>query len=163
MKAPPSQYRPCVGVALFNASGKVFIGRRAGLSGEHAWQMPQGGIDKGETPLAAAARELLEETGVSSARLLAEAPEWLAYDLPTDMIRPSWRGKFRGQAQKWFAFLLEGDDSHIDIFNPPAGHGPEFDAWRWAELSETPQLIIPFKREVYAQVAKMFAGFSKIT
>ncbi|MGL4437760.1 MAG: RNA pyrophosphohydrolase [Bosea sp. (in: a-proteobacteria)] len=152
-------YRPCVGITLFNHEGKVFLGRRAGEKGEHAWQMPQGGIDDGETPLAAAIRELQEETGVVSTRLLGEAADWLSYDLPPDMLRPSWRGRYLGQSQKWFAFRLVGTEAEIDILNPAGGHKPEFEAWRWAELSETPDLVVPFKREVYKGVAKLFADF----
>jgi putative (di)nucleoside polyphosphate hydrolase len=155
-------YRPCVGIALFNRDGKVFLGRRCGQSGEHAWQMPQGGIDEGETPLDAASRELREETGVSAVTLLAEAPEWLAYDLPKALLRPSWRGRYRGQTQKWFAFRHEGSDADINVLNPGGGHKAEFEAWRWAELADAPDLIVPFKREVYVKVAILFAGFTNL-
>jgi putative (di)nucleoside polyphosphate hydrolase len=148
---------------LFNRAGKVFVGRRAGITTGHAWQMPQGGIDDGETALAAAIRELHEETNATSVRFLAEAPDWLAYDLPDEAMKTSWHGRFRGQTQKWFAFRLEGDDAEIDILTPAGGHKPEFDAWRWAELAETPDLIIPFKREVYRKVAILFAGFTNVT
>jgi putative (di)nucleoside polyphosphate hydrolase len=162
---PPEGYRPCVGLALFNADGLVFIGRRANkalrehVAPGHEWQMPQGGIDKGETPLEAALRELHEETNVRSAALLAEAPGWLSYDLPHDIATESWKGKWRGQAQKWFAFRFEGADSEINV-EEPGGHKPEFDAWRWERLAATPDLIIPFKRMVYQQVASVFAPFS---
>lgn len=155
-------YRPCVGIALFNRAGKVFLGKRAGQSGEHAWQMPQGGIDEGETPLAAAIRELREETNASSVTLLAEAPEWLAYDLPAEMIKASWRGRYRGQTQKWFAFRLDGDDGEIDIRNPAGGYKAEFEEWRWADLAEAPDLIVPFKRDVYQKIAILFAGFTNL-
>jgi putative (di)nucleoside polyphosphate hydrolase len=154
-----TDYRPCVGIALFNHAGKIFLGKRAGQTGEHAWQMPQGGIDDGEAPYAAAVRELREETNVTSVSLLAEAAGWMAYDLPPELIRASWRGAYRGQIQKWFAFRFEGNDAEIDILNPAGGHRPEFEAWRWAELAETPDLIVPFKRDVYRQVANEFAGF----
>jgi putative (di)nucleoside polyphosphate hydrolase len=167
MTKPPAGYRPCVGLALFNPAGLVFIGRRANRSQRehvapgHEWQMPQGGIDAGEQPIEAAYRELREETNVASVSLLAEAPDWLSYDLPREIGKEAWRGKYRGQAQKWFAFRFEGDESEIDILNPGGGHKPEFDAWRWVELAQTPDLIIPFKRDVYREVARLFAGVAR--
>ncbi len=127
------------------------------------WQMPQGGIDADETPMAAAIRELSEETGVTKAALLAEAPEWLSYDLPDDARKASWRGRYRGQTQKWFAFRFEGDDRDINILSPAGGHKAEFDRWRWADLAQTPALVIPFKRSVYEDVVKIFAGFTNST
>ena len=165
--SPPKGYRPCVGLALFNAQGLVFIGRRANRSLRehvaegHEWQMPQGGIDAGETPLQAARRELQEETNVTSATLLTEAPGWLSYDLPVDIGKEAWRGRWRGQAQKWFAFRLDGSDDEINTLTPAGGHKAEFDAWRWEKLERTPALIIPFKREVYLQVATLFAPFAR--
>ena len=162
-RRPP--YRPCVGVALFNRAGLVFVGRRlasAGpehVEGPYAWQMPQGGIDQGEDPLAAAWRELHEETNVSSASLLAEAPDWYSYDLPRDVAGRAWRGRYGGQTQKWFAFRFEGEDDEIDIACP-AGHKPEFDAWRWERLERLPELIIPFKRGVYESVVEVFSPFA---
>jgi len=164
--APPEGYRPCVGLALFNAKGLVFVGRRANralrehVAEGHEWQMPQGGIDKGEAPLEAATRELQEETNVTSVTLLAEAPGWLAYDLPADIGKEAWKGRWRGQAQKWFAFRLTGADDEIDIETPAGGHKPEFDAWRWERLDRTPALIIPFKQGVYREVATLFAPFA---
>ena len=122
--------------------------------------MPQGGIDAGETPLEAAHRELAEETSVTSVELLAEAPGWLSYDLPVDIGKEAWKGRWRGQAQRWFAFRLTGSEDEIDILNPAGGHKAEFDAWRWARLDETPDLIIPFKRDVYRQVVGYFAPFA---
>lgn len=159
-------YRRCVGVALFNRDGLVFAGKRAGnlpehVDATHAWQMPQGGIDPGEEPLAAAQRELFEETNVRQATLLAEAPEWFAYDLPPAVAGKSWKGKYRGQTQKWFAFRLDGPDSLIDVERPGDGkHKPEFVAWRWERLEAMPGLIIPFKRGVYERVVDAFKPFA---
>lgn len=164
---PPAGYRPCVGLALFNREGLVFLGRRANRSQRehvapgHEWQMPQGGIDAGEQPFQAAYRELREETNVASVTLLAEAPGWLSYDLPHEIGKEAWRGRYRGQAQKWFAFRFEGEEDEIDIANPAGGHKAEFDSWRWAPLADTPELIIPFKREVYREVVRLFAGFTR--
>ena len=159
-------YRRCVGIALFNAQGLVFVGRRANKAlREHTmpgyeWQMPQGGIDAGEAPLAAARRELAEETGVTAATLLGEARGWFTYDLPADVSKSAWRGRYRGQTQKWFAFRFDGADSAVNILDPTGDHKPEFDAWRWEQLALTPDLIIPFKRGVYEQVVAEFAGFA---
>lgn len=157
-------YRPCVGIMLLNAQGLVFVGRRKSKRGpdvhplSHEWQMPQGGIDEGETPYHAALRELREETNVCSAQLLGEAPNWLSYDLPTEVGKKSWRGRFRGQTQKWFALRFTGHDSEIDIDAPDNGrHKAEFDAWRWERIERLPELIVPFKREVYVQVCAHFA------
>jgi putative (di)nucleoside polyphosphate hydrolase len=162
-----SKYRPCVGIALFNKAGLVFAGCRANkklrehVAPGHEWQMPQGGIDKGEDPYAAAVRELYEETNVRSISLLAEAPDWFAYDLPGDIAKEAWKGRYRGQTQKWFAFRFEGDDSEIDVLNPGGGgHRPEFDQWRWEQLERMPELIIPFKRGVYENVLAAFRSFA---
>lgn len=149
-------YRPCVGIMLLNREGLAFIGRRADHEGEPEgagtwWQMPQGGVDAGEDVEAAARRELAEETGVVSARLIARTSDWLTYDLPDELIGIAWEGRYRGQKQMWFAFRFEGADSEIDIA-PREGHTQEFDAWRWAELAELPPLVVPFKRAVYLSV-----------
>jgi len=155
-------YRRSAGVALLNRDGAVFIGRRkksreAGLVVGHEWQMPQGGINDGEAPFEAALRELFEETNVSSTSLIAEAPQWLSYDLP-DNARGRWRGRYRGQTQKWFLLRFEGEDSEIDIERPGGGgHTPEFDAWRWERLEALPDLVVPFKRRVYEGVVAAFA------
>jgi putative (di)nucleoside polyphosphate hydrolase len=155
-------YRPCVGICLLNREGLVFIGRRRNrramdnVDPGHQWQMPQGGIDLGELPHAAALRELREETNVSSVSFLAEAPNWLSYDLPSDISRRVMKGRFRGQTQKWFAFRFEGDEREINIAHPEGGHRPEFDAWRWERLERLPDLIIPFKRDVYVSVVDEF-------
>jgi putative (di)nucleoside polyphosphate hydrolase len=162
-------YRPCVGVALFNRDGLVFIGRRkreAGpehVDGERAWQMPQGGIDDGEEPLAAALRELHEETNVpaDAVTLLGETRDWLAYDLPPSVMKQAWKGRYRGQRQKWFAFGLTGSEAVIDVDAPGGGrHKPEFEAWRWERLAALPDLIIPFKRPVYEGVVAAFSGLT---
>jgi putative (di)nucleoside polyphosphate hydrolase len=159
-------YRPCVGVMLLNRQGLVFVGRRAGkgraehVEAAHEWQMPQGGIDEGETPHEAALRELHEETGVSSVSLIAEAPDWYAYDIPAELRGRDWKGRYTGQRQKWFALRFEGEESEIRIQHPPGGHRPEFDAWRWERMDRLPDLIIPFKREVYEQVVKLFGRYA---
>lgn len=157
-------YRDCVGVTLFNPAGEVFVARRIHDGGDDTsevaspWQMPQGGIDPDEEPLPAAYRELYEETSVRTIRLLAEAPDWIYYDLPDDVLGVALRGKYRGQRQKWFAFLFEGDEGEIDLANPAQGAcPPEFDAWRWEKLSALPDLIVPFKRNAYLDIVKAFA------
>lgn len=157
-------YRPCVGVMLLNRDNRVFIGRRPGVEDPegdfegYAWQMPQGGIDAGEDPYQAALRELYEETNVSSVSPLAEAPDWYAYDLPATVRGRAWRGRYRGQTQKWFALRFTGDESEIDIRSPAGGqHRPEFDAWRWERMERLPTLIIPFKRPVYDRVVEAFS------
>jgi putative (di)nucleoside polyphosphate hydrolase len=151
-------YRPCVGIMLINRHGRIWLGRRSSVPDEegsgHWWQMPQGGIDEGEEPVTAAARELFEETGVRSASLLAEAPGWYYYDLPAHLVGVSWKGKYGGQKQRWFAFRFTGDDAEIDI--APQDHKPEFDRWRWVGIDEIASLVVPFKRKVYEQVIEAF-------
>lgn len=155
-------YRPCVGVMVLNRDGLVWAGRRIAeddsemAGAKKLWQMPQGGIDAGEDPLPAARRELFEETGMRSVSLLGEAPGWINYDLPREVLGIALKGKFRGQTQKWFAFRFEGDESEIAINPPPGGHTPEFDAWAWKPMAELPDLIVPFKRKVYEEVVASF-------
>lgn len=147
-------YRPCAGVMLINAQSQVFVGQRLDSVLE-AWQMPQGGIDPGEDPLEAAYRELWEETGVKRelVELVAAAPDELLYDLPDDLIAKVWKGKWRGQRQRWFLFRFLGADEDVNI----ATAEPEFRAWRWAAPADLPQLIVPFKRDLYRQLLTVFA------
>ena len=145
-------YRPGVGIMLLNAASDVFVGQRIDNPAD-AWQMPQGGIDSGEDPQAAAWREMKEETGTDKAELLAESRGWLNYDLPLDLADRIWKGRFRGQRQKWFAFRFHGDDDDIRIDT----EHPEFRAWRWAAMRELPTLIVPFKRKLYADLLREFA------
>ena len=160
-------YRDRVGVAVFNADGRVFVGRRMPEDDpEHTsetqspWQMPQGGIDKDEEPLDAAYRELFEETSIRSVELITEIDDWIYYDLPDAALGIALKGKYRGQRQRWFAFRFTGPDSEIDVLKPGGGaHPAEFDKWRWEELEKLPDLIVPFKRDAYLQVV---AGFAKV-
>jgi putative (di)nucleoside polyphosphate hydrolase len=156
-------YRPCVGVMLLNRDGRAFIGRRIDgpehVDLKHAWQMPQGGIDKGEDPWRAAVRELREETNIRSVERLGEIAEWLRYDIPRELIGKAWQGKYRGQKQKWFAMRFTGAEGEIDVENPP-GHEAEFADWRWEALENIPNLIVPFKRAVYERVVAEFAKYA---
>lgn len=147
----PDSYRPNVGLMLIARDRRVFIGRRANQP--DAWQMPQGGVDKGETPVEAACRELHEEVGTTKALLLREGAKWLVYDVPEERRPDHWKGRWRGQAQKWFALAFTGTDADIDI----EAHDREFDAWQWVGARELPSLIVPFKRAVYETVLKEFA------
>ena len=158
-------YRDCVGISVFNSTGNVFIGRRRAegdpeksANYDAPWQMPQGGIDKGEDPLRAALRELHEETNITSVSLLAEAPEWIYYDLPDEALGKALKGKYRGQRQRWFAFAFTGKDTEIDVDTPGGGKfHAEFDSWRWERFNRTPALIVPFKRPAYEKVVSAFA------
>jgi putative (di)nucleoside polyphosphate hydrolase len=157
-------YRPCVGIMALNRAGLAFIGRRIDgpehIDATHVWQMPQGGIDPGEEPRTAAARELREETSISSVEWLGEVADWLSYDIPRDIVGLAWQGRYRGQTQKWFAVRFIGDESEIDIAHPAGGHQAEFSAWRWEPLQNVPDLVVPFKRHVYERVVKEFAQFA---
>lgn len=160
MKVDPARlpYRPCVGLMVLNRRGDVWVGRRTGAPIQGVargwWQMPQGGIDDGETPEVAALRELREETGMCSGSIVGESRDWHAYDLPPDLMGRVWGGRFRGQRQKWFAIRFTGEDTEIDI--APVDHDPEFEDWRWAPYDDVLSLIVPFKRDVYATILAEF-------
>lgn len=144
-------YRRGVGIVLVNQAGRVFVAQRID-SKLPAWQMPQGGIDKGETPRVAALRELLEEIGTNKARIIGVTRAWLRYDLPADLQEKMWSGKYRGQEQKWFLMRFTGVDTDIDI---DTAH-PEFVAWKWLPFTHLPRVIVGFKREIYKQVVAAF-------
>ena len=150
-----------VGAVLFNRAGKVLVARRADLPNAEGpaggWQLPQGGIDPDEDPTVAVFRELAEEIGTANAEILAEHPAWLTYDLPQHLVGVALKGKFCGQKQKWFALRFLGRDSEIDLSRD---HDPEFDAWRWATLSDLPALAVDFKRAIYEVLARDFARFA---
>ena len=155
-------YRPCAGIMVLNRAGLVFVGRRKGgpehVDATHVWQMPQGGIDEGEDPYAGALRELYEETSIKSVEKLDEIADWLAYDIPRDIVGEAWKGQYRGQKQKWYALRFTGSDSEINITAPGGGHHkPEFIDWRWVEMKALPDLVVPFKRDIYEQVVKSFS------
>ncbi|MBI1301996.1 MAG: RNA pyrophosphohydrolase [Alphaproteobacteria bacterium] len=145
------KYRPCVGIALFNNFDHVFVGER--IDTPNAWQMPQGGIDVGETVKEAATRELTEELGTNKAEIIKIYEKTIKYDLPDNLISKLWNGEYRGQEQHWVAMRFTGQDSDINInrFDPP-----EFRNWKWVEMEKTLDMIVPFKREVYEQVINMF-------
>jgi putative (di)nucleoside polyphosphate hydrolase len=158
-------YRDCVGICVFNKDNKVWIGNRLGASeledSHYTWQMPQGGIDKGEEPLEAALRELYEETSIKNVSLIREAPQWLHYDFPDHVVKAGKIGKYRGQRQRWFAFRFKGEESEIEVINPGGGaHPQEFEGWRWESLDRTPDLIVPFKRQVYLSVLDAFSDLA---
>lgn len=146
-------YRLCAGILLLNSDGKVFVGSRIDMQSD-AWQMPQGGIDPGETPDEAAFRELKEEVGTNNAEIIAESRDWYFYDLPGTLVKKVWGGKYRGQKQKWFVFRFLGKDSDICLDGPHR----EFQDWRWVAFETLPDLAIPFKRPLYEGLVREFAG-----
>ena len=165
MSLPDSElpfYRPGVGIMLVNRDGLVFVGRRIGMpAGLAAWQMPQGGIDPGETPREAALRELHEEIGTGKADILGETEGWLHYDLPPELAVKPWGGRYRGQRQKWYAVRFTGKDAEINVSSPGGGgHKAEFVNWRWEPMKNLPNLIVPFKRPVYERVVKEFSSLA---
>ena len=145
-------YRPCAGIMMINADNNIFVGKRIDMPSEH-WQMPQGGIDKGEDPLAAARRELLEEVGTDKIELLDSIDDWLTYDLPNHLLGKVWKGKYRGQSQKWYLFRFTGTDSDINIET----EHPEFSDWKWTNPEKLIEEIVPFKKEIYSIIAKRFS------
>ncbi len=151
-------YRPCVGIMLINKDGLVFVGHRSNTTESAGWQMPQGGIDKGEAPEDAARRELLEEVGTSKVEIIGETQDWLTYDLPSHLVGQIWKGRYRGQRQKWFAMSFLGVDRDIDLDHHTH---PEFSDFKWVELAALPGLIIEFKRPVYEALVQEFAQFAK--
>ncbi len=154
-------YRPNVGAVLFARDGRVLIARRADMPNAESpaggWQLPQGGLDEGEDPRVAVMRELAEEIGTDRAEIIGEHPDWLTYDLPPELVGVAWRGRWRGQTQKWFALRFTGRDVDIRLDADPH---PEFDAWRWALLAELPGLAVGFKRPIYEVLARDFVRFA---
>ena len=153
-KRDPSLYRANVGLALFSKAGHVFVGRRVNGRGAFQWQMPQGGVDKGESPEAAALRELEEETGITPdlVQIIAQSDGWLPYDLPQHLVPKLWKGRYRGQEQKWFLLRFTGRDDQVNIQTKHA----EFSQWRWLPVGDLVDNIVPFKREVYVAVLQEF-------
>ncbi|HEX2840559.1 RNA pyrophosphohydrolase [Hyphomicrobium sp.] len=153
-------YRPCVGIMVLNQVGRIWVGQRADTPGDAEgrgtwWQMPQGGIDENEDPSKAALRELREETAIRSVEIISETPDWLYYDLPPHLIGKAWGGRYRGQRQKWFAVRFLGEDSEIDL-GVPGTPNAEFIAWRWCQPEDLAAAIVPFKRDVYVEVLRIF-------
>ena len=155
MKDPATlPYRPGAGVMLLNRRGKVFVAQRIDSTLE-AWQMPQGGLDKGEEPLEGAYRELEEETGIGRdlVEIVTQAKQELTYDLPDDLVGKMWKGKWRGQRQTWYLARFLGEDEDVNIETPD----PEFRAWKWADPAELPAMIVPFKKKLYEDLVGIFA------
>lgn len=152
---PPAGYRPCVGIVLINRHGHIFTGQRRDTPS--AWQMPQGGIDPGESVRDAVFRELKEETGTDKAKIIAKTPDWLTYELPAKIANKRWGGRFHGQAQIWAAMRFMGEDADIDI--EAHGKHAEFSIWRWSTPESVARDIVDFKREIYREVLALFAPY----
>ena len=149
-------WRPGVGLMVLNPKGKVLVARRIDMPSQ-AWQMPQGGIDDGESPEIAAFRELREEIGTDKAEIIAASDDWLTYDLPEELVNKLWGGKYRGQRQKWFVLRFTGTDDDIDINT----EHPEFLDWKWVEIETIPDLIVPFKRGLYRELVARFGDLAR--
>lgn len=151
-------YRRCVGIMLLNQDGKVLVAQRIDMPSDH-WQMPQGGIDPGEDVRTAGLRELKEEIGTNQAEIIAEAEDWLCYDVPADLKTRLWGGRYRGQAQKWLVMRFTGSDADIDLDT----HHPEFKSWKWVDIETLPDLIVPFKRDIYIQLVARYKTLARQT
>ncbi len=147
-------FRPCVGLVLINHEGLIFLGQRLD-SNLDAWQMPQGGIDEGETPYQAGLREMMEEVGTNNVELLGEMQEWLNYEIPKKLAKRLWHGKYIGQTQKWLAFRFLGKDVEININTKH----PEFSVWKWEKAEQLSKLAVPFKKDIYEKVLKEYSEF----
>jgi putative (di)nucleoside polyphosphate hydrolase len=161
---PDLPLRTGVGIMLLNRAGRVWLGRRApkwlGTKSAFIWQLPQGGINRDETPVDAALRELEEETGATSVRVIGETSDWLSYELPSNLLGRALKGRYRGHRQKWFAMRFHGSDREIDI-RPRNGQKAEFDDWQWASMEQLPDLAVPFKRPVYETLVREFSRFAR--
>jgi putative (di)nucleoside polyphosphate hydrolase len=155
--SPHDDYRLGVGVVLLNQLNQVFVAKR--IDTPNAWQMPQGGIDKGEDPRETVMRELVEEIGTDHAEIIAESKDWLVYDLPKEIRKNVWEGKYKGQKQKWFALRFTGIDSDFDL---TADKQPEFSEWKWASMGQLVELIVAFKRPLYKEIVREFGYLTKI-
>ena len=156
--------RPCVGVMVLHPDGRVWMGHRPRKerdelpeATDRRWQMPQGGIDDGEDPLRAARRELWEETGIETVTLLDRTEDWLAYELPPELVGVALKGKYRGQRQLWFVFRFDGSENEINIAEPPDGSHPEFDRWEWVPVERIAERIVAFKEPIYRELIRRFA------
>ena len=151
MKKIPKLYRPCVGIILFNKDGLIFLGKRNDVS-QASWQMPQGGIDTNEKPETAALRELAEETGLKTVKIIDHTEDWLTYDYPRELANRKFSNYYRGQRQLWFAMRFLGNDEEINLNTKHA----EFNSWKWSNINELVPLVVDFKKPVYREIVKKF-------